>query len=65
MLVEADSVDAGLVQLAADHDPALIVLGARSHGDLKDRMFGGVTYKVSHRASRPVVIVPSAQPAPA
>lgn len=58
VLTEADSVDGGLNQVADDENVSLIVLGAHGHGNLADRMLGGVTYKVSHRACRPVVIVP-------
>lgn len=58
-LLEADSATRGLLKVAAENDAALIVLGAHGHGDLKDRLLGGVTYKVSHRADRPVVIVPA------
>ncbi|MDQ6852079.1 MAG: universal stress protein [Actinomycetota bacterium] len=59
VLVEADTVDGGLLRVADDHDAAMVVLGAHGHGNLKDRLLGGVTYKVSHRADRPVVIVPA------
>jgi nucleotide-binding universal stress UspA family protein len=59
VLVEADSVDGGLLDLAVEHDATLVVLGAHGQGDLKDRLLGGVTYKLSHRADRPVVIVPA------
>lgn len=58
-VTEAESVDGGLLQLATEHDAALVVLGAHDHGDVKDRLLGGVTYKVSHRADQPVVIVPA------
>ncbi len=59
-LVESDSVDGGLLELAAASEVSLIVLGAHAGVDLKDRLLGAVTYKVSHRADRPVVIVPAA-----
>ena len=59
VLVEANSVDGGLLNLAVEHDAALVVLGAHGQGNLKDRLLGGVTYKVSHRADRPIVIVPA------
>jgi nucleotide-binding universal stress UspA family protein len=58
ILREADSVDGGLVDVADAEDVDLIVLGAHGHGDLADRLLGAVTYKVSHKARHPVVIVP-------
>jgi len=58
-LIEADSVDGGLLRLAAEEGAALMVLGTRGHDDLKDRVLGGVTSKVSHRSDRPVAIVPA------
>ena len=57
-LHEAESVDAGILSLADQNDAELIVLGAHAHGDIKDRLLGAVTYRVSHQASRPVVIIP-------
>jgi nucleotide-binding universal stress UspA family protein len=34
------------------------VVGARGHGNLCERVLGGVTYRLSHRARHPVVVVP-------
>jgi nucleotide-binding universal stress UspA family protein len=59
VLVEADSVDDGLLKLAAKEDAALIVLGMSGHRDLKDRLLGGVIDKVLHESGRPVVVVPA------
>jgi nucleotide-binding universal stress UspA family protein len=58
VLHEDQSVDMGLLKIADDVDADLIVLGAHGHGDVKDRLLGAVTYRVSHQAKRPVVIVP-------
>ena len=58
VLQEDEAVDRGLIKLADAHDVALIVLGAHGRGDLADRLLGAVTYRVSHQAHRPVVIVP-------
>ncbi len=58
ILNEADAIDRGLLEVAHEHDATLVVLGAHGHGDLADRVLGGVTYKISHHAHRPVVIVP-------
>jgi len=55
---EDDTVERGLLALADAEDVELIVLGAHGHGDLAGRLLGAVTYKVSHAARRPVVIVP-------
>lgn len=58
-LVEADRVDEGLLKVAADNDAELIVVGAHGHDDLADRLLGGAAHRLSHRADRPVVIVPA------
>jgi nucleotide-binding universal stress UspA family protein len=58
VLKEHDSVEAGLLELADTEDVEIVVLGARGHGDLANRILGAVTYRVSHAARRPVVIVP-------
>ena len=63
LLVEADSAAAGLLDTAASEDAALIVLGAHGHGNLADRLLGSTTYRVTHRAKTPVVVVPSTGPA--
>ncbi len=44
--------------VADREDADLIVVGAHGHGGFEDRMLGSVSYKVSHRAHQPVVIVP-------
>jgi nucleotide-binding universal stress UspA family protein len=59
VLEEANTVEDGLLHLADTNDVELIVLGAHGHGRFTERLLGAVTYKVSHRAHRPVVIVPA------
>jgi nucleotide-binding universal stress UspA family protein len=59
-LVEADPVTA-ILGAADRHGADMIVLGAQGHGGFVDRLLGGVTYKVAHRARQPVVIVPSGE----
>jgi nucleotide-binding universal stress UspA family protein len=59
VLEEANTVEDGLLHLAEANDVELIVLGAHGHGRFAERLLGAVTYKVSHRAHRPVVIVPA------
>jgi nucleotide-binding universal stress UspA family protein len=36
----------------------MIVVGAQGHGNLAERVLGGVSYRLAHRAHQPVVIVP-------
>ncbi len=60
--VEHDSAAAGLLAAADEHDADLLVVGARGHGALLDRVLGGVTYRVTHRSRRPVVVVPLEPP---
>ena len=58
-LLEDDTPAAGLLRAAGAHDVDLVVLGAKGHGNLADRLLGATTYKVSHAANIPVVIVPA------
>lgn len=57
-MVEADRPDEGILRVAREHRAGLIVLGAHGRGALGDRLLGGTTYKVAHRAHTPVVIIP-------
>jgi nucleotide-binding universal stress UspA family protein len=57
-VVEDDTVAAGILAAAARDNVDLVVLGAHGHGDLADRLLGATTYRVSHAARTPVVIVP-------
>jgi nucleotide-binding universal stress UspA family protein len=56
------SASAALMAVADQEDADLIVVGAHDHGGLEDRVLGSVSYKVSHRAHRPVVIIPPGNP---
>ena len=56
-LVQA-SASAGLMAVADREGADLIVVGAHGHGGFEDRVLGSVSYKLSHRAHQPVVIVP-------
>jgi nucleotide-binding universal stress UspA family protein len=58
-LVEDESVAAGLLHAADRADADLLVLGAKGHGNFAERLLGATTYKVSHAARMPVVIVPN------
>ncbi|MEP6871863.1 MAG: universal stress protein [Anaerolineaceae bacterium] len=59
VLVEDDSVDGALLRIGDERGAVMIVLGKHGHGDLTDRLMGSVTYKVAHRSSRPVMIIPA------
>jgi nucleotide-binding universal stress UspA family protein len=56
--LETSSAPAALMAVADAEDADLIVVGAHGHGNFEDRVLGSVSYKVSHRAHQPVVIVP-------
>jgi nucleotide-binding universal stress UspA family protein len=58
VLIEHETVDRGLLQVADQQGVELIVLGAHGGSRFSHRLLGAVTYKVSHAAHRPVVIVP-------
>jgi len=55
---EEAPASAALMAVADREDADLIVVGAHGHGGFEDRVLGSVSYKVSHRAHQPVVIVP-------
>ncbi len=59
LLVEDDSVDGALLRIGDERHADMVVLGKHGHGDLTDRLLGSVTYKVAHRSSRPVMIIPA------
>jgi nucleotide-binding universal stress UspA family protein len=58
LLVEADSRADGLLQTAYREGGDLLVVGAKGHGGLADRVLGGVSYRVTQHARLPVVVVP-------
>jgi nucleotide-binding universal stress UspA family protein len=57
-IVEHDAPASGLLAAADDPEVSMIVLGANSHGGLADRLLAATSYKVTHRAAVPVVVVP-------
>jgi nucleotide-binding universal stress UspA family protein len=63
-LVQADTVEDGLVDVAAKDSASLIVLGAHDHSQIRDRLLGNVVHKVTHKARCPVVVVPVDAPGP-
>jgi len=58
LLVHDDTTSGGLLDAATGEHADLIVLGARGHDSLTGRLLGATTYKVTHRAHSPVVVVP-------
>jgi nucleotide-binding universal stress UspA family protein len=58
VVVEAYSPSTGLLDVAQREDVDLVVVGAQGHGNLAERVLGGVTYRLAHRAIHPVVVVP-------
>jgi nucleotide-binding universal stress UspA family protein len=57
-LVEGDAPAQCLLEVADREHADLVVVGAHGHGNLSERVLGGVTYRLSHRARQPVVVVP-------
>jgi nucleotide-binding universal stress UspA family protein len=57
-MVEHESAAAGLLACVDEQEADLLVVGARGHGAFADRVLGGVSYRVTHRSRRPVVVVP-------
>jgi nucleotide-binding universal stress UspA family protein len=57
-LVEDDSAAAGLACAADTFDADLVVVGTHGEGNLADRVLGSTSYKLTHRANQPVVVVP-------
>jgi nucleotide-binding universal stress UspA family protein len=57
-LVEADSVDEGLLACASRERADLIVIGEHGSAGVLSRILDGAAYRVMHRATQPVVIVP-------
>jgi nucleotide-binding universal stress UspA family protein len=58
LVVERESVSEGLVEIASREEADLLVVGAKGRGGVAGRVLGGVTYRVTHRAHQPVVVVP-------
>ena len=57
MLLEGDAAET-LMQVADDVGAALIVVGRRGRGWLKELVLGSVPHHLSHHAARPIVVVP-------
>jgi len=48
-----------ILRAADQYDAMAIVVGATGRGPIAGALLGSVTYQVVHRATRPVVVVPS------
>lgn len=58
VVVEGESPAEGLLDIADSERADLVIVGAKGHGGFADRVLGGVSYRVTHRARQPVVVVP-------
>lgn len=58
-MVETDDEAHGLTSLADEVGAAMVVVGMHSRGQLADRLLGSTTYKLTHRTTRPLVIIPA------
>jgi nucleotide-binding universal stress UspA family protein len=58
ILVEATSPSIGLLEVAEREHADLVVVGARGQGHLAGRVIGGLSYRLGHHATQPVVVVP-------
>lgn len=57
-MLEGESASSGLMEAAEAEHADLIVVGAQGHGGIADRVLGGASYRLAHRARQPVVVVP-------
>ena len=64
LVVEGESPAAGLLATADQEHADVLIVGAKGHGGLADRLLGGVSYRITHRARQPVVVVPPDWSAP-
>ena len=59
VVVEDESPATGLIRAADREQADLIVVGANGHGTLAGRLLGSTSYSLTHRAQRPVIVVPA------
>ena len=59
LLVEADSPADGLTEVSQREGADLVVVGNKGHGSISGRMLGSTSYKLTHHARRPILVVPS------
>ena len=48
-----------ILRAADEYDAFAIVVGRPGRGPMRGALLGSVTYQVVHRATKPVVVVPS------
>lgn len=58
LVVQSESPATGLLETADRERADVVIVGAKGRGGLADRILGGVSYRVTHRAHQPVVVVP-------
>jgi len=58
LVVEDETAAAGILATADSLHADMVVLGAHGRGNLADRFLGATTYRATHRARTPVVIIP-------
>jgi len=57
-VIEEESAWSGLMAAADEERADLIVVGTQGHGGIADRVLGGASYRLTHIAHQPVVVVP-------
>jgi nucleotide-binding universal stress UspA family protein len=62
-VVEHDSPAGGLIEVGEREGADLVVVGAKGRANLGGRLLGSVSYRMTHGAHRPVVVVPVPSPA--
>lgn len=64
-VIEDESPASGLIHAADREQADLIVVGANGHSTLAGRVLGSTSYSLTHRARRPVIVVPATWSQPA
>ena len=57
-VLEHDSPAGGLIEVSEREGADVVVVGARGRANLTGQLLGSVSYRVTHGAHRPVVVVP-------
>ncbi|MEJ0069751.1 MAG: universal stress protein [Pseudomonadota bacterium] len=55
-ITSSESLGEDLLKAAASVDASLLIMGAYTHGRVRQMMFGGVTHHVLHHATLPVFL---------
>jgi nucleotide-binding universal stress UspA family protein len=64
-VVEDESPATGLIHAADREQADLIVVGGKGHSTIAGRVLGSTSYSLTHRARRPVIVVPATWSQPA